>query len=425
MSTATAIQQLTAEAAQVFDAAFDDFTSCSTGDRFATLNAMTEFALQHQAHLARFAQVLEHSGSALSSVAKDLRYSSTATLLQHEVGFAKGQADAYVRLGKLLQHREYPVLAAAIEAGTISSQQAIIITREFDRQRNHYDAEFIAVADRSAVSFAEGQNSSQPWSPEDLRDSIRGWFAQHDPEQVELHTEQQHARRLCKAWAQEDGMISVIAVLSATDGAAVMQFLDANASPRTRLSAPDGDPEIDMRTREQKMADAFVQAFTTAAKSKHTSTQGGAAPTLLVTVPMSEINKHANGTPALARVSRTQEFVPVAEVSRIICDGAVQAAITDDSGNVLKLGRSQRLFSPTQRKALNVAYPTCATDGCGIPAVWAEAHHIKHWSRGGRTDLDNGVNLCSFHHHQVHLEHLKMTQDPQTQKWKAIRAIRR
>ncbi|MGO1861484.1 ferritin-like domain-containing protein, partial [Agrococcus casei] len=184
MSTATAIQQLTAEAAQVFDAAFDDFSSCSTGDRFATLNAMTEFALQHQAHLARFAQVLEHSGSSLSSVAKDLRYSSTATLLQHEVGFAKGQADAYVRLGKLLQHREYPVLAAAIEAGTISSQQAIIITREFDRQRNHYDAEFIAVADRSAVSFAEGQNSSQPWSPEDLRDSIRGWFAQHDPEQV-------------------------------------------------------------------------------------------------------------------------------------------------------------------------------------------------------------------------------------------------
>ena len=156
MSTATAIQQLTAEAAQVFDAAFDDFTSCSTGDRFATLNAMTEFALQHQAHLARFAQVLEHSGSALSSVAKDLRYSSTATLLQHEVGFAKGQADAYVRLGKLLQHREYPVLAAAIEAGTISSQQAIIITREFDRQRNHYDAEFIAVADRSAVSFCRG-----------------------------------------------------------------------------------------------------------------------------------------------------------------------------------------------------------------------------------------------------------------------------
>ncbi|MGO3649654.1 hypothetical protein, partial [Agrococcus casei] len=161
-STAETIQRLTAEAAQVLDAAFDDFTSCSTGDRFATLNAMTEFALQHQAHLARFAQVLEHSGSILSSVAKDLQYSSTANLLQHEVGFAKGQADAYVRLGKLLEHREYPVLAEAIEAGTVSSQQAIIIVREFDRQRDRFDAEFLAMADRSAVAFAEGSDSSQP-----------------------------------------------------------------------------------------------------------------------------------------------------------------------------------------------------------------------------------------------------------------------
>ncbi|MGO1575993.1 DUF222 domain-containing protein, partial [Agrococcus casei] len=236
-STAETIQRLTAEAAQVLDAAFDDFTSCSTGDRFATLNAMTEFALQHQAHLARFAQVLEHSGSILSSVAKDLQYSSTANLLQHEVGFAKGQADAYVRLGKLLEHREYPVLAEAIEAGTVSSQQAIIIVREFDRQRDHFDTEFLAMADRSAVGFAEGSDSSQPWSPEGLRDSIRGWFAQHDPEQVALRTEQQHARRSCKAWVQEDGMVTVITLPAATDGAAVMQFLDANASPRTRLSA--------------------------------------------------------------------------------------------------------------------------------------------------------------------------------------------
>ena len=422
---AAKIKHLTAHAAEVFDTAFTSFASCTTGERFATLNAMTEFALQHQAHLARFAQVLEHSDSELSSVAKDLHYPSTANLLQHQVGFAKGQADAYVRLGKLLQHREYPVLATAIEAGTVSSQQAIIIVREFDRQRAHFDAEFILMADRSAVAFAEGSDSGTPWTPEDLRNSIRGWFAQHDPAQVELRTEQQHDRRECIAWIQDDGMIRLNALLPADEGAAVVQFLEANAAPRTRLSAPDGDPDIDMRTRKQKMADAFVRAFKTAAKTKDSSSQGGAAPTLLVTVPMSEIYKYADHQPALARVSRTQEFIPVAEAARIICDGAVQAAITDDTGNVLKLGRSQRLFSPAQRRALNITYTTCATDGCGIPAAWTEAHHVRHWSDGGPTDLDNGVNLCSFHHHQVHLEHLKIIRDPQAQKWKAVRAIRR
>ena len=416
----------------MFDAAFDDFTSCSTGDRFATLNAMTEFALQHQAHLARFAQVLEHSGSILSSVAKDLQYSSTANLLQHEVGFAKGQADAYVRLGKLLEHREYPVLAEAIEAGTVSSQQAIIIVREFDRQRDHFDAEFLAMADRSAVGFTEGSDSSQPWSPEDLRDSIRGWFAQHDPEQVELRTEQQHARRSCKAWVQEDGMVTVITLPTATDGAAVMQFLDANASPRTRLSAPDGDPEIDMRTREQKMADAFVQRFHHRREERSTpALKAESAPTLLVTVPMAEINKHANGTPALARVSRTQEFVPVAEVSRIICDDAVQAAITDDSGNVLKLGRITATVLPRPAQSAERRLPHLRDRRMHDPVSVGKRLTGRFRGKTGiaslrsRTIHGNDPSGSFPHHHPVHLERLKMTKDPQTQKWKAVRAIRR
>ncbi|MGO1775403.1 MAG: DUF222 domain-containing protein [Agrococcus casei] len=132
---------------------------------------------------------------------------------------------------------------------------------------------------------------------------------------------QQQARRECSVRVHDDGMVALTALLPAPEGAAVMQFLDANASPRTRMSAPDRDSDIDMRTRKQKMADALVRAFTTAAKSKDTSSQGGAAPTLLVTVPMREITKYADGKPALARVSRTQEFVPVAEVSRIVCDG--------------------------------------------------------------------------------------------------------
>ena len=91
-----------------------------------------------------------------------------------------------------------------------------------------------------------------------------------------------------------------------------------------------------------------------------------------MTVPIREIHNYAAGTPAVARVSRTQELVPVAEAAKIICDGAVQVAITDNLGNVMNLGRTQRLFTPTQRRALNATYPECATTGCDIPAVWCE-----------------------------------------------------
>ena len=48
-------------------------------------------------------------------------------------------------------------------------------------------------------------------------------------------------------------------------------------------------------------------------------------------------------------------------------------------------------------------HPTCRAQGCTVPATWCEAHHAKDpWSKGGRTDLADGVLLCSWHHHRAH-----------------------
>ena len=39
----------------------------------------------------------------------------------------------------------------------------------------------------------------------------------------------------------------------------------------------------------------------------------------------------------------------------------------------------------------------------GFPAAWCEAHHAGNpWAEGGRTDLADGVLLCSWHHHRIH-----------------------
>ncbi|MEV8041136.1 HNH endonuclease signature motif containing protein [Arthrobacter sp. NPDC080082] len=32
------------------------------------------------------------------------------------------------------------------------------------------------------------------------------------------------------------------------------------------------------------------------------------------------------------------------------------------------------------------------------------SRHIDYWSRGGPTSTDNGVLLCSHHHHLIHKE---------------------
>ena len=93
----------------------------------------------------------------------------------------------------------------------------------------------------------------------------------------------------------------------------------------------------------------------------------------------------------------------VAEVRRLACTAGVLPAVLGGAGEVLDLGRTRRLFSRGQRKAMAVRDRRCRAEGCGIPAAWCEAHHAADpWSKGGRTDLADGLLLCSFHHHRAH-----------------------
>ncbi len=94
------------------------------------------------------------------------------------------------------------------------------------------------------------------------------------------------------------------------------------------------------------------------------------------------------------------------QARRLACTASILPAVLGGDSQVLDLGRSRRLFSPAQRKALAVRDRRCRTEGCEIPAAWCEAHHAAEpWAGGGRTDLADGQLLCSFHHHRAHDHH--------------------
>jgi hypothetical protein len=69
---------------------------------------------------------------------------------------------------------------------------------------------------------------------------------------------------------------------------------------------------------------------------------------------------------------------------------------------VLDLGRSRRLASVAQRRALLVRWRGCAFAGCSMPIGWTKAHHLAPWSHDGTTDQSLLVPLCERHHHLVH-----------------------
>jgi len=71
---------------------------------------------------------------------------------------------------------------------------------------------------------------------------------------------------------------------------------------------------------------------------------------------------------------------------------------------VLDLGRTVRLFSPAQRRALALRDGGCTWPGCPAKPLECDAHHLVHWVDGGLTNVSNGSLLCDYHHAKVHRE---------------------
>ncbi|TFD01291.1 HNH endonuclease, partial [Cryobacterium sandaracinum] len=68
---------------------------------------------------------------------------------------------------------------------------------------------------------------------------------------------------------------------------------------------------------------------------------------------------------------------------------------------VLSLSTENRFFNRAQRRAIAARDGGCVIPGCTVPAAWCEVHHVIPWHRGGKTEIDNGVLLCWYHHHSI------------------------
>lgn len=86
---------------------------------------------------------------------------------------------------------------------------------------------------------------------------------------------------------------------------------------------------------------------------------------------------------------------------RLLCTARVPAVIEDQGGNPLGLGRLSREPSASMMRQLRYRDTECRFPGCGARR-FTQAHHIVWWKRGGPTDLDNLILVCTFRHKLVH-----------------------
>lgn len=94
--------------------------------------------------------------------------------------------------------------------------------------------------------------------------------------------------------------------------------------------------------------------------------------------------------------------LPATTVLRLACDAVLNRIVMAGRSTILDYGSAARTVSPALWAALVLRDGHCRHPGCDRPPSWCEAHHVKHFSKGGPTCLSNLVLACSRHHHIWH-----------------------
>jgi hypothetical protein len=88
-------------------------------------------------------------------------------------------------------------------------------------------------------------------------------------------------------------------------------------------------------------------------------------------------------------------------LERLLCSARVETVHEDEHGRAIGVGRITRVPPAWLLRQVRYRDQGCRFPGCGARG-FTQAHHIEFWRDGGRTDLDNLVTICSWHHKLVH-----------------------
>jgi hypothetical protein len=141
-------------------------------------------------------------------------------------------------------------------------------------------------------------------------------------------------------------------------------------------------------------------SFERATRTGDLPDSGGTTTTLVVTTSLDALEAR---TVAAGLLPYGGTLDPAA-LRTLACDAQVLPAVLGGGGQVLDLGRSRRLFTPAQRRAITLRDKGCIHPGCDAAPVDCDAHHAVPWYSGGASDVDNGFLLCRYDHRRHHRE---------------------
>ena len=324
-------------------------------------------------------------------VASELAGRDVAGWLQWATRCRGEDARADLRLALALDRR-YPALGAALREGSANLAQARVVAKTLDDLPAEIPTEIVARAEETLVGHCA------EFGPRQLAQVGRRIVEVVAPEIADaaeakaLTRLEENAHRATRLSFHRvgDGTTRITGLLPDLAATRLATYLQAFTNPR-QTSTPDRRPY------PRRLGKAFVR-FLEAVDPQRLPAHGGDATTVVITMTHEALTQEL----ATAGVIGADEKITAAQARRLACHAHLIPAVLDTDSQVLDLGRSTRLFTPAQRKALLIRDRECRAEGCDIPGTWTEAHHWIPWNHGGRTDLTNAVLLCSHHHHRAH-----------------------
>lgn len=331
--------------------------------------------------------------------------------------------------------RRWIALGAAVREGRVTTVQARAVVRALDDLPAEVPTD---VLDRAEAALIEHASRFAPKQLARIGRHILTAVAPDLADEAEgrrLAAQEAEARRRTRfsMRRQGDGTTRLSALLPDAMATRLAAYLEAYANPR-RDESPFGAPvdgstdgtadgcageaadtptahdPVARLSYPRRLGEAFCQLLETL-DPKRLPVHGGEATTLIVTIPFEALladlavadllgvgtipsDPHADPTAG--------DAITASQARRLACSARIIPAVLGSDSEILDLGRAQRLFTAAQRRALLLRDRTCRAERCDIPGTWAEAHHWIAWLADGPTDLDNGVLLCSHHHHRAH-----------------------
>jgi hypothetical protein len=391
-------------------------TSALAADIVAIDRALARLAGERARRIAVFDAV--DGGAADGAV-------TTAAWLRQTCRTGGQESRSQVRVSAMLS--DLPTTATALRAGEIGWAHAALLGPVLTEARAVLDVEEAQELETTLVELARRESADR------VATAVRRVQFLLDADGGLARADRDFRRRWLTTAVTSDGLVHIHGLLDAEGGATLLTALDAHMPPPT----PD-----DLRTRAQVRADALVEVAGGELARGDLPAVAGRRPHLTLTADLGTLQRAigalsiAPGEDAdhggtactdsgavggvdwkdvvLGRLGAQLSWtgpIPAETARRIACDATVTRLLLDPEGQPLHLGRKRRLVSPAQRIALAQRDGGCIFPRCERPPEWCDAHHLKSWADGGRTDIEELCLLCRFHHRCTHEGGWTVTRD--------------